>query len=345
MKNLLFALCLICMSCEPVSQSISTQKVQKIAFSETDPLPKKNHKFQKLEAKKAYRWVKQFDAPFDKSYNFQMFVQNDALFALHPKGTWKTHDGKTWTKTALPHITNLAFMKYVQFKGAVYAIGTFQGNIEHFQISTAIYRTTDFERWEKIADHADFPKRFFRKMIAFQDKLWLLGGTDGDGTLGYNDIWYSDDAIHWQKAPRPASWSPRMGAEAIIFQEALYLIGGGDAKGSKMDVWRSLNGFDWERVTAAMHPTPFFGYASAVFDDKIWLLGCNRSGEFRNEVMVSNDGASWTPTDADWSPRGGIVSAVFQDRLLLTGGKYSEVVNGETQFSYYNDVWTLEKTD
>jgi hypothetical protein len=78
-----------------------------------------------------------------------------------------------------------------------------------------------------------------------------------------------------------------------------------------------------------------------VYDDKLWLVGANRDGGFSRAVLVTNDGVSWKEETAPWSPRGGVATWVFDDKLYMTGGKYSVTEDGQLKFIYSNDVWYM----
>ncbi len=59
-------------------------------------------------------------------------------------------------------------------------------------------------------------------------------------------------------------------------------------------------------------------------------------------VYIVN-GEIWQEQSAPWSPRGGSVVWVFDNKLFMTGGKYSFTEKGEITFVYSNDVWALSK--
>jgi hypothetical protein len=41
----------------------------------------------------------------------------------------------------------------------------------------------------------------------------------------------------------------------------------------------------------------------------------------------------------------GVAACVFNDKIFMTGGKYGGTgIEGQTEFVYSNDVWSLEKT-
>ncbi|MBK9109362.1 MAG: hypothetical protein IPM92_13585 [Saprospiraceae bacterium] len=111
------------------------------------------------------------EAKFRKSYNFQMFAHRDTLYVIHPDGAFASTDGKNWTNTGLTDIIgNQAFLDYVYFNNAIYALGNFKGNIEQYQMRPQIARSRDFKSWEILAINSNLPKRFFIIHLCFKIK-------------------------------------------------------------------------------------------------------------------------------------------------------------------------------
>ncbi|MGC4127999.1 MAG: hypothetical protein QM564_00245 [Bergeyella sp.] len=267
-----------------------------------------------------------------------MFTQNDTAWVFHPDGNWFSTDGKKWTKSTLTNVIyNLAFLDYVQFKGAIYGLGNFVGNIETYSYKPEIYRTTNFKNWDTISKSSNLPDRFFYHPFVFQDKIWFVGGEDKHRQ--YADVWNSSDGINWTKQKDNLPFGKRSGSQIVQLGEKLFLIG--------QDVWSSENGLDWQLETKEILPgeKEFYPGTALVYDNKIWLLGCNRNGKFRSQVFVTSDGKNWKGLETPWSPRGGIAATVFKDKIIMTGGKYGglEEDGVTTEFVYSNDVWTLSK--
>ena len=78
-----------------------------------------------------YAWTQLTDdAGYAKSYNYQIFADDRYIRAFHHDGVWISEDGTRWCKTGLSDIINRqAFLDYVKFNGAIYALGTLDENI------------------------------------------------------------------------------------------------------------------------------------------------------------------------------------------------------------------------
>lgn len=281
------------------------------------------------------------DAGFPPSYNFPVVVTGDGRFvALHPQGTWVSTDGTTWRRGPLPWSgTNAAYLPYIRHDGAVWALGTLDGNYEGFTIDPLVRRTMRYESWDVVGRAASQPRLVFYAGVSYRGAIWLLGGWNGERET--SEVWRSTDGLDWQLVTRQAPWSPRSGAGAIVFRDRLFLIGGGQINGTNSnDVWSTTNGTDWVRETAQIAAEEAGG-TPVVYRDQLWLIGANRSGRFSSAVLVTNDGRTWRAMSAPWPARGGVAAWVHGDALYMTGGKYSTVERGETVFTYYSDVWRM----
>lgn len=295
-----------------------------------------------------YRWERIVDkAGYPEGYNYPVFVFGDWMVALN-NGAWLSNDGKNWTKTGLPDSgLNSAHQKYVQFNGAIYALGTMRGNYLTMQLSSKITRTRDFDTWETVAERSNLPERVFYGATVFNNKIWLVGGWDGKNY--HNDVWNSTDGVKWDRVAEKTAWSPRLTRSLIVFKNRLWIFGGGVLDGekeinpnSKNEVWSSRDGINWTQVK--MKTERGGGGTPVVFDNKLWFVGANRNdGIFGNAVLVSDDGVTWQARSAPWMPRGGVAVWEFGGKLFMTGGKYSHTENGEIKFIYSNDVWAMSK--
>lgn len=299
------------------------------------------------ESSRRYVWTKVTEqAAYPPSYNFPVYVANNRMWAFHQQGIWDSADGKTWTKSKLPAIRRDAYeTRYVQFRDAVYALGENRGNYLDIKFGSKIRRTTDFQKWETLAEESNFPSRIFYSLLVFNDKLWLLAGYDGKNY--YNDVWNSADGVTWARVTEHAAWSPRMDAMVVAFKNRIYLGGGGvidgtpnDNPDSSKEVWSSADGINWTKTAGNLKKLD--GGSAIVFDGKVWFVGPNRNdGVFGRATLSTDDFVNWKEESAPWSPRRGTAAWIFDGKLYMTGGKYSVTENGNIRYIYSNDVWYL----
>jgi hypothetical protein len=269
------------------------------------------------------------------------------MWAFQGGAVWSSTDGIKWVRSELPSVRRNVYQSdYVQFNEAVYALGDNEGDYENIRFKPSVKRTTDFRRWQTLSERSNYPGRIFRGVIVFDGKIWLLGGYDGRNY--FNDVWNSTDGVTWTQVIERAAWSPRTVGTTIVFNGRMFIIGGGVIDGdtvidpgSTREIWSSPDGKEWTKVTGEL--PAMSGGSPIVFDGKLWLVGANRDGAFGRSSLVSSDGVTWTDEPAAWSPRGGVAVWTHDDKLFMTGGKYSVTENGQIRFIYSNDVWVMTK--
>lgn len=182
--------------------------------------------------------------------------------------------------------------------------------------------------------------------ISFQNKLWLIGGTDETSgqslarnrSFSYkNDIWSSDDGIHWQLRNVHAEFSPRENAKLTVHDGKLWLAGGSALYGTTNDVWSSEDGVHW--VLQATETMCRNSCEIASFANKLWFfVNTNLSSSSGNlEIWTSLNGRHWEKIGIDPAIHNRINFRVttFNNQLLLIGGTSPQMEN-------YNDIWSTK---
>lgn len=324
---ILFTLTYFTISCAPASkqsEESSTTETSAPQANATAVAPREGYSWSQLTDKAVY----------SKSYNYQLFAKDNKLYTFHPDGTFESSDGVNWVKTGLTNILkNQAFLDYVEFNGAIYALGTFSGSISDHILTTQVARTTDMKKWEILAKQSSLPKRFFYHPFVFQNKIWIISGNDGQTV--YNDAWASADGINWQKIADNLPFGAQHSQHFVVFKNQIYML--------SQDVWSSKDGIEWVQVSDAIAPYAINGYKPIVYDDKIWLIGNSRNGKGGSEVLYSEDGITWKTQQAPWSPRIATAACIFNDQIVITGGKYGGTDSIGADLDYLNDVWVMRK--
>ncbi len=193
--------------------------------------------------------------------------------------------------------------------------------------------------WKEATAEAEFPKRNVHSAVAFDNKLWIIGGYDGDFA---NDVWYSDDGINWTEAVANAPFSPRYSHTATVFDNKIWVIGGNSESGLKNDIWYSENGADWVQATNSAPFEKRSGHGVVVFRDKLWLAGgsFDEFFGFAEDVWLSEDGINWIEVTTTSPPPGftGRNLLVFDDALWILGGVFSGY-RGQAWYSRNGQEW------
>jgi hypothetical protein len=221
--------------------------------------------------------------------------------------------------------------------------------------------------WENVTLDAGFKPRDGAGAIAYEGKMWLLGGWNpGDKEffprICNNEVWSSTDGASWSLVKpntfqdgsfdSAADWEGRHYAGYVVHRGKMWIVGGDVNQGHyHFDVWNSSNGRDWSHVNRG-RPIPWqpraFGYTVA-FNDRIWVMGGQTIPQlaaaepmFHRDIWTTSDGIHWEqvePEGAYWSARGLIGGqAVFQDRIWVLGGGLYDTPG--TERTFHNDVWS-----
>lgn len=204
--------------------------------------------------------------------------------------------------------------------------------------------------WELITQSAEWQPRDSAASFIFQDKIWTMGGLNGNGNIGldhyiryweaphFNDIWSSTDGANWKLEKENAEWAKRRSMSVVFFQDKLWMFGGwSPVTGYTSDVWQSTDGINWIEVLTNAPWEPREGQTTEVFQGKIWIIGGVNydKRETKNDVWWSDNGIDWHEgiSKAPWSSRWDHATAVFNGKIFLSGGMD---LNGNV----FKDVWS-----
>ena len=144
--------------------------------------------------------------------------------------------------------------------------------------------------------------------VVFQDKIWVMGGTDGDNL---NDVWSSPDGKTWTQVDAAAEWKARYNHTSVVFNSKIWVLGGAEGRNRFNDVWSSPDGSTWtesrppenaEKETEGADANWWMArseHTSVVFPPdgngkKIWVMG-GWDFDFNNlnDVWSSDNGQTW----------------------------------------------------
>ncbi len=252
---------------------------------------------------------------------------------------WSSTDGRIWTLEA----SGLAWLNssvITVLNGSLWIVDTW----DH---PGTVWNSPDGVNWTQVAAGAQWAPRLACLVVAFQDKLWILGGSDAETQQTYyNDIWNSPDGLHWnQVGAGGTAWGPRV-PHGTVFQNKLWVLGGAIFPLNGDTIWLhdaayTFDGGTWEGVDA---DGVGYGNEFNVFDGQLWDM--NRSydtgGEweyeqvyYRNEVWRSLDAAHWRQMpNAPWQERVSQQIVTFDGKAWVLGG----ILDDNNSL---NDVWCL----
>ncbi|MBO9711314.1 hypothetical protein [Sphingomonas sp.] len=197
----------------------------------------------------------------------------------------RTLDYRGWTdlgrSDALP---KLVFAACASFGGHLWLLGGFDGRRE----TNGVWRSVNGLRWERVLAEAPWSPRAAAKAVAFDGRLWLLGGGVIDGAQA-NDAWSSGDGREWRRDvavladPAPSGFTPQ------VFDRRLWLVAANRAGGFGSAMLVLGEGRSFDRVEAPWSPRG--GVATWVADGRMYLTGGKYSEQSEGEprFIYSND--------------------------------------------------------
>jgi hypothetical protein len=197
-----------------------------------------------------------------------------------------------------------------------------------------------------VTDSVPWAPRALHYTVAFQGRLWVIGGQTMPGFTGgpevfYSDVWSSRDGADWTRVIEQAPWPHRgMIGGAAVHRGRMWLLGGVTYDSPQTpqrkyysDVWSSAEGRRWERHLEAAPWPPRQYHDVAAFDGRLWVMeGFCQPGNNSNDVWFSEDGLSWHELPGTpWAPRHAASVFVHRDALWMVAGNNMEP-----------DVWRLD---
>ncbi len=184
-----------------------------------------------------------------------------------------------------------------------------------------------------VTTNAAFSARSSHTTVVFDNKLWVIGGYDGDGK---RDRWHSKDGSNWTDATIYPTFSARSSHTATLFDNKVWVIGGRDDEGRKNDVWHVWNSTDgsiWTQLMANAAFSARDNHTTVVFKERLWVIGGRDDEGRKNDVWQSTDGSIWTQAAANaaFSARDNHTAVVFKEQLWVIGGRDDK--------GRKNDVW------
>lgn len=304
-----------------------------------------------VEVTEAAGWQPR-DSQAEVVYDNQLWIFGGWFNSLEapPRDVWSSRDGESWKlaeKTAPWKHSDLSMS--VVFNDKMWIMGGwYNGRLPGHSAGNEVWSSTDGKQWQQATKGAAWSPRLAAGLVVFQDKMWILGGTEnyyfGDAKSLKNDVWYSSDGKEWKLATADAAWSPRAYHQAVVLNNRMYVFGGGNyvpKYHAKNDVWSSADGVHWEQVTenAPWHPRLWF--SSVVYRERMWVMGgwSNEPSQNWGDVWHSKDGWNWTELKSSkiWKARHEHSAFVFQDRIWIAGGHANPLSSEVWLLSVPND--------
>ncbi|MDO8562047.1 MAG: hypothetical protein Q7S05_04475 [bacterium] len=210
----------------------------------------------------------------------------------------------------------------------------------------------EFLSWSLATSSAEWEARDSAVSFIFQNKMWTVGGLDGNGHVDengvelyweaphFNDIWSTTDGVLWMLEAEHADFPPRRSMSIIEFKGKLWMFAGYSPEGGlQSDIWQSDDAVHWQKVAAKAAFLPREGQTVEIFKDRLWMIGGVNYDRRKalNDVWYSDDGVDWTlsTSSVPWRARWDHDTEVFNGKMYLASGM-------DLTLQTFNDVWVTD---
>lgn len=188
------------------------------------------------------------DAGFYKRREPGSVVFNDKMWIIggESDGTsdvWSSSDGVNWSQATsnTGFSYRLVHMSLV-FDDKMWVIGGHGGSGTDESLYNDVWYSSDGATWTQATDEAAFEERGYHAVLAYNNKMWVIGGLIEPTTDDYeavNDVYSSTDGITWTQVTGSAAFSARGAQGAAVFNNQMWILGGSDLTNNLYDVWYS----------------------------------------------------------------------------------------------------------
>lgn len=276
----------------------------------------------------SYSAVQVSRSHFPSQRNPQLVEYDNQLWmvgAAPAATTWSSYDGRSWVmrSTADAYGPRMGH-RAAAFNNKLWVVGGYKTGSSPGETSD-VWSSPDGLNWTQVTAAAGFSPRDSHGLVAFNGKLWVVGGQQWDGyvtTASYNDVWSSPDGVTWTRATAAAGFSVRK-PQLVVFNNKLWVVGGSEGNASRNDAWSSSDGVTWSPQGGVLYGTAE-GLRATVLGSRIYVTGADFSDYYRQRVAYSDNGNAWTgmlnTVEVPFGRRNESAFFSFRNRIWLIGG-------------------------
>ncbi|MBN2495123.1 MAG: hypothetical protein JXR96_11065 [Deltaproteobacteria bacterium] len=194
-------------------------------------------------------WTKSYEEETFERHSPAAVVFDDQLWVIGGEGpancsttntVWSSEDGYSWERRTLPDAFSPGrdYHTAVVFDERIWIIGGIsRDGACNATYLADVWSSPDGLSWAREVDGL-FPVRGGHSSVVYDDKIWIIGGTDSWPFHSPHDVWYSEDGQLWCQAADTMDFSQRYGHASAVFREKIWVIGGYDGQ-YQNDIWTS----------------------------------------------------------------------------------------------------------
>jgi hypothetical protein len=185
------------------------------------------------------------------SFKNKMWVIGGVVCCTDFNDVYSSTDGVTWTLATASSFTparrgtaGVVFNDQMWIAGGVSGFGP-------YHLYNDVWKSSDGITWTQATANAGWSPRYNPTMLAFDNKLWIIGGATG--TTDSSDVWYSSDGTTWTRATTNAGFGLIDEHSSVVFDNKMWVFGGYSSlySGVSNNAWYSSDGISWTQATAS----------------------------------------------------------------------------------------------
>ena len=224
------------------------------------------------------------DLPMTVTFDKKMWLMGgwtDGRLKTHGASNevWQSADGKAWKQaTAKAGWTPRLAGGLVDFNGKMWVLGGTENYYfgDEKSLKNDVWSSKDGVTWEQATASAGWSPRSYHQAVAFNGKLWVLGG--GNYVPKYNaknDVWSSPDGVKWEQVTEHAPWCERLWFSSVVYRDHIWVLGGWSSPPYTNwgDAWYSKDGKTWKEYKPGVRWKARHEHSAFVWRDKLWVAG------------------------------------------------------------------------
>ncbi|WP_179008447.1 hypothetical protein [Winogradskyella forsetii] len=156
-------------------------------------------------------------------FNNQLYIIKDGdNEGMAGCSVWTSNNGINWTRLTGNAFSSREFFTATVFNNEMYVIG----GLHLSNYYNEIWKSADGINWTQVSGiDSAFPARANGKALVYDDKLWVLGGTNGVTSVNQG-LWHTSNGEDWFSYTPLPSTDGITNFDALNYNDAIWVFGG-----------------------------------------------------------------------------------------------------------------------
>lgn len=236
--------------------------------------------------------------------------------------TWKSTNGIDWVLDRGEKLAPIQLKRshVVEFDSKLWMLTGTNQDVSEFYTAQQVDGSL---QWDKVEVELPFTSRVNHQLLAYDNQLWVLGGTSYYGNTVYTDVWSSTNGIDWEQ--KTSNWdlvAYEMDIKfhrAAVFDGKMWVTGGtSNTNLSSTVIAYSDDGITWTKVNGS--GVARLGHDVAVTDDKLLIYPGGQSNQLGHVYYIQAGSTAIGATFTAHNNSRSFGVTEFNNRVWAIGG-------------------------